>query len=113
MPSINALEAPLTMSSREIAELTGKEHKNVIRDIRTMLAELVDGSGLSHVQEQRDARGYTACFLLPKRETMVLVTGYSIPLRARVVDRWMELEEQQYQRGPCWYASRPWVPRCF
>ena len=28
------------MSSREIGELTGKEHKNVIRDIRTMLDSL-------------------------------------------------------------------------
>lgn len=30
----------LTMSSLEIAELTGKEHKNVTRDIRTMLVGL-------------------------------------------------------------------------
>ena len=47
----------LTMSSREIATLCEKEHKNVIRDIRTMLAELGDGSDLSHVQETKDSRG--------------------------------------------------------
>jgi len=35
------------MSSREISELTGKEHKNVLRDIRSMLDQL-DGSILSH-----------------------------------------------------------------
>ena len=29
-----------TMSSREIAELTGKEHKNVLADIRKMFEEL-------------------------------------------------------------------------
>jgi phage regulator Rha-like protein len=34
------------MSTREIAELTGKEHKHVLRDAETMLAELslpIDG----------------------------------------------------------------------
>jgi hypothetical protein len=31
---------PLTMSSRDIAELVGKRHDNVMRDIRVMLEEL-------------------------------------------------------------------------
>ena len=30
----------VTMSSREIAELTGKRHDNVMADIRSMLSEL-------------------------------------------------------------------------
>ena len=40
MKSLKALNQILTMSSREIAELTGKEPKNVLADIRKMLNEL-------------------------------------------------------------------------
>lgn len=47
----------LTMSSLEIAEFTGKEQKNVIRDIRVMLDELKDGSDLSHGNITRDIQG--------------------------------------------------------
>lgn len=85
----------LTMSSREIADLTGKDHKNVIRDIRVILKELHgDGSDLSHqgIQVVTDDRGYTSEIRLPRREVEILVTGYSITLRAKVIDRLHELE---------------------
>ena len=82
------------MSSTEIAELTGKQHKNVIRDIRDMLDELQgDGSDLSHVREDKDGRGYTINFHLDKELTETLLTGYSIPLRRKVVHRLHELED--------------------
>lgn len=84
------------MSSREIAKLTGKVHRNVVRDATNMLVELYD---------VRDALRFEDIYLdsmnrkktqllLPKRETLILVSGYSVELRARIIDRWMELEEQ-------------------
>lgn len=84
----------VTMSSSEIAELTGKQHKHVIRDIRDMLEELgKDGPVLGHVREDRDARGYTTNFHLDKELTETLLTGYSVPLRRKVVHRLHELED--------------------
>ena len=88
----------MTMTSREIAELTGKDHKNVIRDIRTMLDELEkDGSDLIHPQEDKDLRGYTTCFHLNRELTETLLTGYSASARLKVIRRWHELEEQVHR----------------
>lgn len=88
----------LTMSSTEIAALTGKQHKNVLRDIREMLAVLEkDGSDLSHVRQDRDLRGYVSNIHLDRELTETLITGYSVVLRRRVIQRLHELEQQPQQ----------------
>ena len=93
--SIPQNSAPLTMTSREIAELTGKEHFNVTRDIREML-ESLEIDALSFEGSYKDSTGRSLkCFNLPKHECMVLVTGYSIKLRSAVLLRWQELEDAQ------------------
>lgn len=53
---------PPMVDEQEIAELTGKEHKHVLRDIRTMIDALRDGPNLDHLKEIKDSRGYTADF---------------------------------------------------
>ena len=91
-----------TMSSREIAELTGKEHKHIIRDIRTIIEQLKDGPNLDHEEFQSltDNRGYTSEYLLTKNQTLLLMTGYNIPLRQKLINRWQELEN----------ANKPTLP---
>ncbi|MFY9291551.1 MAG: Rha family transcriptional regulator [Methylorubrum rhodinum] len=87
--------ADLTMSSLEIAELTGKRHDNVMVDAHKMLTELYGAGGLLKFQDtyRHAQNGQTYnCFRLPKRECLVLVSGYSVTLRAAIVDRWAELE---------------------
>ena len=91
---------PLTMSSREIAELTGKDLSHVNRDIRAMLDSLADDPELDHVREDQDGRGYTTAFHLGRELTYTLLAGYSVVLRRRVIARWQELEAQQEPRLP-------------
>lgn len=83
-----------TMTTREIAELTGKEHRNVLRDARAMLIELHgEGDLLRFERVYTDPGGRSYPMLaLPFRECMVLVSGYDIQRRARIIDRWQELE---------------------
>ncbi|WP_254492870.1 phage regulatory protein/antirepressor Ant [Bartonella sp. B1099] len=83
-----------TMSSIEIAELCSKKHKNVMRDIKQIFSELKfePAKFLSnYIDEQRKTR---PCYNLPKRECLILVSGYNTALRAKIIDRWQELEKQ-------------------
>lgn len=82
------------MDSREIAELTGKEHRKVCRDIEEYLGRLGGVVAKFSDTYQNDQNGQKyPCYKLPYRETMILVSGYSVELRARIVDRWQELEK--------------------
>lgn len=92
---------PLTMSTKEIAELTGKLHKHVLRDARLMLIELHGEDRLpsfGHTIIRPNPKGGpgipTPVYNLPKRETLILISGYCLDIRAVIIDRWQELEEQ-------------------
>lgn len=87
--------SPMSMSSREIAELTGKQHLHVRRDVRKMLADLnMDEKG--YVQnwiDPQNGQKYEE-YALPKDLTITLIAGYRSDLRLKIVRRWMELEDQ-------------------
>ncbi len=84
---------PLKMSSREIAELCDKRHPDVRRDIKAMVEELEDDvSRFAHIYTDTAGRQQEE-YNLPKDLTLTLVAGYSVKLRKRIIDRWMELED--------------------
>lgn len=92
-----------TMSSREIAELTGKRHDNVLADIRKMLAEIQSPEKLG---DYKDGLGRAQpCLLLTKEESICLVAGYSAALRMAIIKRWQELEWQSKPQVPQTYAA--------
>lgn len=86
--------ASVTMNSLEISRLTKKEHKHVIRDINTMLSHIGDGPKMDQAHITKDSRGYISQILLSSLLTQTLVTGYSVPLRYRVLQRLNELEAE-------------------
>lgn len=90
----------ITMSSRDIAELTGKRHDNVMPVCRSLKASGV----CPEIQEApwtnpQNGQTYTEC-LLNKRDSLVLIARLSPEFTAKVVDRWQELEAQQAPKLP-------------
>ncbi|MET2988793.1 hypothetical protein G5B88_14715 [Herbaspirillum seropedicae] len=90
------------MTTVEIAMLTGKRHKHVLSDTRKMLEELHGASNLLKFEAtyRNEQNKEQPAFALPYRETMILVSGYKLALRAKIVDRWQELEQQRAQPLP-------------
>lgn len=142
MNEITTITQMQTMSSLQIAELTGKQHSNVMRDIRKMAenlnqftSELVgseyhrgDRTQYKYLSERTqnalldfaigknasqyviteasyiDAKGETrAMYNLNKKACLLLASGYDVVLRAKIIDRWEELET----------ANAPKVPATF
>lgn len=83
----------LAMSSREIAEITHKEHKNVLRVIR----DLIEQNLVAQIEplkfEYRNQ--WFDYYELNKRDTFVVVARLSPEFTAAVVDRWQALENRQ------------------
>lgn len=86
----------LTMGSREIANLCGKDHRHVVRDIEVMFEQLgINSKGYAQIwTHPQNGQSYRE-FMLPKNLTFTLVSGYNVILRKRIIDRWLELENQQ------------------
>ena len=102
---IASQSSEMTMSSLEIAKLTGKDHKNVLRDVREMLEGLeIDTAQFSAVYKADNKQMYE-CFKLPKNLTIALVSGYNIKLRLAIIDRWQELENQSKPAMPTTYIA--------
>lgn len=85
-----------TMSSREIAEMTGKQHKDVMRSIRNMESawEKVGGRKFA-LAEYSDEQGKPRPeYQLSKKECLYIATKFNDEARAILINRWEELENK-------------------
>ena len=91
-----------TMSSREIAHITGKPHNDVLKSIRSMERawEKVNGGKFSLV-EYTDKKGEKRPeYRLNKMEYLYIATKFNDEARAKLVIRWVELEEKSILHIP-------------
>lgn len=85
------------MGSREIAELCGKSHRNVIRDVEK-LNSYYEKLGLLKIEQGYYTTPKTGSqqhreFYLTKEQTLDLVTGYNVEMRIKINRRWLALEQ--------------------
>lgn len=85
-----------TMSSVDIAEMTGKRHSDVMRSIRAMELTWIKISerkfaSASYKDEQGKPR---PMYLLDYRECMYIATKFNDEARAKLILRWDELEKE-------------------
>lgn len=84
----------LSMTSREIAELTGKRHDHVLRDVdnlvKTLSPDLGKGFETSVYLDSNNVERRQ--YILDRDSTFCLVSGYDANARMRIIKRWQELE---------------------
>ena len=105
LPSVKAPD-DRRLSTKRIAEITGKEHRNVLRDVREMCQRLgitpfittaqnlaVDSEG---VTAESYASGEVLQYYLDEHYCRLLATRYDIRLADLILREWEQLKKQQH-----------------
>ena len=87
------------MTSVEIAEVTGKSHAHVMRDIRNLLDQGVSESnfGLSSYKQQQPMGGYklVPMYELTPKGCLILASGYNVVLREKIINKLEEYQQKE------------------
>ena len=107
MNDLNVVSQKLgeSMSSLEIAEVTGKEHKNVMRDIQTLLSQGVDKLNFERISYKDSMNRVRDAYQLTYKGVLILASGYNPVLREKIINRWEELETGKAE--PKFYQQSP------
>ena len=91
------IQSNKTMSSREIADLCGARHNDVIATIERLFSKGLLRESRKTLREYISPNGGrpTMVYDLTKTDTMKVVSGYNDEVRSRIIDRWQELESSQ------------------
>ena len=85
------------MTSLEIAQVTGKMHKDVMKAIRNMEPAWLKVNGRNFaLVDYTDAKGeLRPCYSLSKTECLYIATKFNDEARAKLVIRWQQLEQER------------------
>ena len=87
------------MTSLEIAEVTGKRHSDVMRDIRSIIAQVVAERNFALGAYKDKNNQERPCYELTKKGCLILASGYDALLREKIINRWEELETKERTGG--------------
>lgn len=112
--NLNKITDQQTITSMEIAEITGKNHSDVLRAIRKMEPawEKEKKSKFAFLQRRTQAGkfgGYKMnnYYALNREECLFVATKFNDQARARLVIRWAELEEERFRQTHQQPAAQP------
>lgn len=96
-----------TMSSLQIAEISGKQHKHVMESIRSQEKAWIKINGTKfRLVDYTDKKGEKRpMYLLNKTECLYIATKFNDEARAKLVLRWKELEESNKPQLPATYLD--------
>lgn len=81
------------MTSLEIAEVTGKQHAHIMRDIRKILEQGVNQSNFGLVKYKDKKGEMRDMYSLTPKGCLILASGYDALLRERIINRLEQLEK--------------------
>lgn len=108
MNNLIEMSCEMTMGTREIADLLGKQHHHIKASADYLVSKKAINGGVAlaetpYVNEQ-NKQTYTE-YRLNKRDSLILVAQNCPEFTAAIVDRWQELEEQAKPQVPQTYAA--------
>lgn len=99
--NITTITRQQTITSMEIAEITGKEHHNVLKAIRKMEPAWEKIAAVKfNVSSTKDKSGkQIPLFVLTKTECLFVATKFNDEARAKLVLRWEKLEKERMMQS--------------
>ena len=93
MSELSLISETRTMSSREIADIAEARHNDLVATIDRLFDKGLLRSSRKSRHENTGGRPIEV-YDLVERDVYLIVAGYSDEVRARIIDRWQELEAQ-------------------